>query len=423
MSSKRTQRQYIAILAAVSAVILIVGSRLRPGEVPDVRVTQAEMARLQGLAQRQNLERLTGYFAQIADSVKPVVVWLEGIGHSGVVWGATGRIVTAVPRQLPVESVTARGLAGDMSVAPQVLSPLYPAAALESAALSQIQPVFHGAARTLGRGSWILHLAGTAGGVHLQTPGHFEGVVRATCGGFPVDTVVTTLPLTERSLGGGVFSLDGDLLALVLDCDGSPLAVTPDGVDRILEQADSFEGQLMRRYGFRAVPLAEREASHFGTDSGLLITETALGMPSSRAGIQPGDILQALDDTPVSTPDDLARLALPVAYPTYRIDLRRRGRRLRVDMEAVGSDYVPVREDAALGIELDRPVRGFLIEQVRPGGPAERAALAPGDRLLTVDGRTPASREEAAKALRGSEEPLFVVVERGSRRLGVFLAE
>jgi S1-C subfamily serine protease len=233
--------------------------------------------------------------------------------------------------------------------------------------------------------------------------------------------VVTSLPLGEQSLGGGIFNLEGDLLGLVLQCEDGPLAVTPDGVDAILNQAASFEGRLLRRYGFRVRELDERDREYFGAATGALVTEICVGGLADQAGIGPGDIIGTLDDAPVGSPDDLARLVLPVTYPSFDIVIRRRGRSERLELQASDTDFGQASDATTHGIELGAPPEGFLIGHIVPDSPAAQALLEPGDRLLTVNGRAPRSPQDAAKTLAGTDEEAFVVVRRGDRRLGAFL--
>jgi len=424
MASRRKQRQYVAVLAAISAGILVVGSRLRPQQSPEMPVTQAEMVRLQSMTQRQNLQRLTNYFSEVADGVAPAVVWLEGLNRSGVVWDGDGLVLTAALRERLGRTVSAAWRGGEARLEPEVLSQAYPVAALRAAAPSTLKPVFRTDAASMERGAWIVHVAAAPGGEHLFAPGNLKGVVPVVCGGVEVQSVATSLPLTEQSLGGGVFNLDGNLLGLVIECEAGPAAVDTNGIDAILVESRSFEGQLLRRYGFRLRPLDERARKHFGTQMGLMVTEVRTGWSADRAGLEPGDIVQALDDVPVTTMDDLARLALPVALPAHPIYVERRGSLVRLEMQAEEADADSLDIESARGIALGEPAQGFLIERVALGSPAARASLEAGDRLLAVNGRTPRSAAEVRELLAGAvRQDTFVVVLRGQCKLGTFFRE
>jgi len=424
MGSQRSQRQYVAILAAISAGILLVGSQLRPRESDDVSVTQAELLRLQSLAQRQNLQRLTDYFSGVADTAAPSVVWLEGLERSGVVWGDAGLIVTAAPEERPAGPISAMWVGGQTRVEPEVMSAAYPVATLEARAYDRLQNAFRADPAATQQGAWVVHVTASQGGEHLIAPGHLEGVVRQTCGDVGVLSVETNLPLSEESLGGGVFDIDGALLGLVIECDEGPTIVDPSGIDGILEAAESFHGRIVRRYGMRLTPLDPQTKTHFGADTGLLVTEVRVGLPADRAGVEPGDVVQALDDEPVTTLDDLGRLVLPVAFPFFNLFVERGGKLVQLELPAVESDSHGLEAGDLQGIAISEPEQGLLIERVADGSPAARAALEAGDRLLSVNGRAPRSATEARELLaRIGGEPAYVVVRRGRSKLGTLIAE
>ena len=84
-------------------------------------------------------------------------------------------------------------------------------------------------------------------------------------------------------------------------------------------------------------------------------------------------------------------------------------------------------EDAApavdRGLLLDPPRRGFAIEAVSPGTPADRAGIRAGDRLLRIDHALPRNRAALRRALGGTPDgsSVFVELERGKRRWGTLL--
>lgn len=179
---------------------------------------------------------------------------------------------------------------------------------------------------------------------------------------------------------------------------------------------------LLRRYGFRAEPMLEDLQAHFKTDRGLLVNEVWSGWPADVAGLLPGDVIQALDDVEVLYPHDLARLMLPVAYPTFDLWVKRWGNTKRLSLPVSHGEF-PDPGPESPGIVLGSPLDGYLIEEVAPGSRAERAELEPGDRLLFIDGSRPSSLAAARRVLaEESGAPVYLVVQRGSRKLGAYLS-
>ena len=82
MSAHRHQTKYIIVLSVVAGLILIIGARFRPTEIPEAPQTQSEMQRLKHASQQRGLDDLTSYFTGVAGQVKPGLVWVRGLEAS-----------------------------------------------------------------------------------------------------------------------------------------------------------------------------------------------------------------------------------------------------------------------------------------------------------------------------------------------------
>lgn len=91
----------------------------------------------------------------------------------------------------------------------------------------------------------------------------------------------------------------------------------------------------------------------------------------------------------------------------YRLDLS------RLDPAVLEGDVME-----ALGLRLQRPELPAVLGDVRPGSPAERAGLRPGDRVVALDGKPITAWHELAHDIRaaGARE-LPLEIERGTERL------
>ncbi len=419
------QRKYIALLAAISAGILFLGVWLKPEATPEVAPSPSESMRLTAIAQRSTLEDQAAYFSSIAAAIQPRVVWVRETGASGLTWNGDGSIVTAGPREPVSGSITAVGAPGEITLEPEVLSTSFPVAVVKAPASAGLQPVQRGSAEQMVPGMWILQISRQPGGEPLFTPGIYSGVATVRCGRNEYRAVQSSIPLTAAALGAGLFDLDANLVAVVLRCGEQFAAVLPGVIDEIWSAANSLEGRLLRLYGLRVNSMNETARAYFGAMEGVWVSETLDGMRASAAGLAPGDVIVALGGMPVTKAEDLQPVLAGQRDAVYMLEVQRRVRGVarRVTVELAGSlTAQPLTGSTGSGIGLTPPPEGFPVESVAPGSAAERAGLMPGDRLLLVNGTPPANLAAARRALSNTAgQPAFLVIQRGSRELGVFL--
>ncbi|GIX31183.1 MAG: zinc metalloprotease [Porticoccaceae bacterium] len=150
-----------------------------------------------------------------------------------------------------------------------------------------------------------------------------------------------------------------------------------------------------------------------------VVGEVVPGSPAERAGLAPGQEIVAVDGELTPTWKALGEalllrageegeILLEVRYPesslTYTLEAPLAG--YRVDPERPD----PIRD---FGIVLYTPPVLPVVGDVLPGGPAERAGLKPGDRILAVDGEPVADWQAFVDYVRARPgEPLKVVWER-----------
>jgi Trypsin-like peptidase domain len=415
-------RRYRATLVAAALLILVVGFALRPKD-PDSKTapppSQSEMRRLQRLAERQSLESMTEHFAGLAQEVAVHLVAVGPPPSTGTVWSA-GLVVTgagveptaastsvSTPTNQPLAATRVAGGPGLPLAALEVAGPLEPVA-LRDSSIPDPPP-----------GQWLVAVWRGAEG-HLFKPGHFLEFRPTRCGELAARELASSLELAEPMEGGGLFDLDGDLMAVVLPCDGRSAALSVESVNLGLVQGRSPEGRLRTLYGMRVVPVDEAMKTYAGVGSGVVVNEIWTGFAADLRGLLPGDVIASVDGNPVNTPDDLQPLLAPTARAEPVLGVWRARQKREVRLLASAPDGPPSGE-ASAGLRLAPPEEGFRIGTVAPGGPAARGAVHEGDQLLRVNFAVPRTRAEVDRALSRPGPPAFVEVRRGTRRFGFLL--
>lgn len=153
-----------------------------------------------------------------------------------------------------------------------------------------------------------------------------------------------------------------------------------------------------------------------------LLAAPAVETPAAAAAVQGGDLVTAVDGTPVASLADLRwRLLKASGNDAAELTVETADRRTATRMLSLrglsASDWEgPFMHKLGLAADLGAP----LIDQAVPGKPAERAGLASGDRIVGVDGRSvrsPADVAAATNAKPGAE--VVFTIERDGQRFDV----
>lgn len=147
--------------------------------------------------------------------------------------------------------------------------------------------------------------------------------------------------------------------------------------------------------------------------------------PAARAGIANGEQVRALDGQSVATWNDFRWLLLQkaVEQESVELELINDAREIsirRLDLRAAGEQGWEGDALARLGVVFYRPEMPAVIGKVVAGGPAARAGLQAGDRVLAIAGIQVATWHDLVMRIRDAAGVrLFVDVERQGRMLAV----
>jgi regulator of sigma E protease len=157
---------------------------------------------------------------------------------------------------------------------------------------------------------------------------------------------------------------------------------------------------------------------------GLPEARPVLGAPppesvAAAAGLRVGDTVRAVEGEAITTWQELRWRVLQSALQRapLRLEVLDDKGHLRdavLDLRSFPADDVESDALERVGLRLYRPPLEPVLGQVVPGGAAERAGLAPGDRVLLADGRPVRSWEELVGAVQARPDmPLSLKIERG----------
>ncbi|MDX2175220.1 MAG: trypsin-like peptidase domain-containing protein [Candidatus Sumerlaeia bacterium] len=189
----------------------------------------------------------------------------------------------------------------------------------------------------------------------------------------------------------------------------------------------AMEPDLARRYGIEDF-------------AGVLVESVQADTPALAAGLEPADLIRAVDSRPVKDPDDMLRaIAARGAGDTIKLDVLRLdedGEPVQIIIETSlmerpseqdlasaqrNSDglpglLLPERDDEFFGLAVreSRTSGGVVVESVAPGSPAARAGIREGDVLRRISGVRVRGVEDFREAMKSAtpQKPPVVSYER-----------
>jgi regulator of sigma E protease len=156
-----------------------------------------------------------------------------------------------------------------------------------------------------------------------------------------------------------------------------------------------------------------------------VLAEPPPGSIAAAAGLHAGDTVRATNGAPLSTWQDLRWIILQSALQGQAVTLETVNERGHIAVSALdlrGFAAAEVESDVMerAGLRLFRPPLEPVLGNLIAAGPAERAGLKEGDRIVLAGGKPVDSWETLVTAVRaGPGVPLRLEVERGGARMSV----
>ncbi len=274
------------------------------------------------------------------------------------------------------------------------------------------------------------------------------GIVSATGRGIGINRyenfIQTDAAINPGNSGGPLLNLRGEVVGVntaIFSRTGGNVgigfAIPVDLVEPVIEQLIDA-GTVRRGYlGVLMQPLNDALARRLRFDGeGVVVSQVVEDGPAAEAGLEPLDVVVAVDGEPVDSPAQLG-LAIGSRQPGDAIELRivrdRRERTIRVELAELteevlaggqpqrrpgperdrdrtaeaqrtfGLELQPLTEELAGRLGLEGLEGGLVIGSVRPGSPADEAGLAPRMVIVEAENRTVRTAEDWAEAVEAAD--------------------
>ncbi|MGC1412828.1 MAG: DegQ family serine endoprotease [Acetobacteraceae bacterium] len=264
------------------------------------------------------------------------------------------------------------------------------------------------------------------------------GIVSASgrdIGAGPYDQFIQVdAPINQGNSGGPLFTQDGKVIGMntaILSPSGGSVgigfAIPSDMIHTVVSQLEKT-GKVTRGYiGVEAQQVSDTmaKAMHLDAKSGALIAGVQSDAPASHAGLQPGDVITAVNGQTVKNPRDLAvDVASVQPGDEAKLQVMHDGDSKTVSVkvgqmpneqtasndtgpsshERIGLALAPLSPDLRNQLDVPDGTHGAVVRNVEPGSPADQAGLQAGDVIVGVGDKQVTSPSEAATAIRGASK-------------------
>ncbi len=302
-----------------------------------------------------------------------------------------------------------------------------------------------GNARSLQTGEWVLAIGSPFGLESTVTAGVVSATGRSLGNDSQVQFIQTDVAVNPGNSGGPLLNTRGEVVGINSQIysqtggyQGLSFAIPIDVAARIKDQIVATGKVQHAKLGVSIQDVNQGFADSFNLDSpeGALVANVERGSAAEKAGLKSGDVVRKVNGQPIIGSADLPG-TLAVAKPGDKValDVWRDGKIVRLNATLANADDKPAvdeREEIAandkgakLGLVL-RPLEpierrqsgiaaGLVIEDAR--GAAAIAGVAPGDVLLSVNGKPVTSVDQVRDMVGKSSKSVALLIQRGDDRI------
>ncbi|MGH8140495.1 MAG: DegQ family serine endoprotease [Steroidobacteraceae bacterium] len=299
-------------------------------------------------------------------------------------------------------------------------------------------------------GQWVLAIGSPFGFENSAT----AGIISATARSLPSDNYVpfiqTDVAVNPGNSGGPLFNLAGEVIGInsqIFSRTGGYMGVSfaiPIDVARNVEDQLVKTGKVVRgRIGVTIQDVNAQLAESFGLDRprGALVSSVEKDGPAAKAGLQPGDVILAVNGKPIERYGELSgAIAAMKPGADANLDVWRSGKKQGIAVRV--SELKEQQQQAKTGGRQNgratdqasqfgltvRPLDAqekeqaetqgnLVVEEVK--GPAAAAGVQPGDIILGVNGKRVKTVKELQDEAKSSGKNVALLIQREDAQIFV----
>src|ERR1700728_55655 len=282
-------------------------------------------------------------------------------------------------------------------------------------------------------GDWVVAVGNPFGLGGTVTAGIVSAQGRDIGAGPYDDYVQIDAPINKGNSGGPAFDVDGNVIGVntaIFSPSGGSVGIgfdIPADTAKMVVAQLQKDGHVTRGWlGVQIQPVTAGIADSLGLKKaeGALVDEPQSGSPAAKAGIKSGDVITAVNGTPVKDARDLARtIGMMAPDSTVKLDMLHNGEAKSVSL-TLGT--MPEQQQAKADTDNGQSTRGLphlglsvapasevsgaggkgvVVTAVDPDGPAAEQGFQTGNVILDVGGKAVANAGDVRQALTDAKAP------------------
>ena len=291
-------------------------------------------------------------------------------------------------------------------------------------------------------GEWVLAIGSPFGFESSASAGIVSAFSRSLPDGSYVPFIQTDVAVNPGNSGGPLFNMAGEVIGINSQIysrsggyQGLSFAI-PIEVAMNVERQIVTHGKVQRgRLGVGIQEVNQSLADSFGLKkpAGALVGSVDKDSPAAKAGLEPGDVILAINGKEISSSSELPAIVSAMTPGAQaKLQVWRKGGTRDVDVQVgkfsddkLASSDTPEAAKGRLGVVV-RPLtpeeqrradvsNGVVVENV--AGAAAKAGIKAGDIVLSVNGEAITSTEQLRNLITKAEKRVAILVNRGNSRI------